>query len=147
MPIVFVSTVDPVGAGLVGSLARPGGNATGFTVFEYGISPKWLELLKEIAPQVTHVGIIRDPTSPAQIGLMGGIQSAAPTFAVELRMIDARDTGEIERDLAALARSSRRPYRAAGAMRSFIARRSSRSRPGIACPPSIWIGFSSQAVA
>ena len=106
VPIVFVSTIDPVGNGLVGSLARPGGNATGFTVFEYGISPKWLELLKEIAPQVTHVGIIRDPTSPAQIGLMGGIQSAAPTFAVELRMIDARDTGEIEGDLAALARSS-----------------------------------------
>ena len=105
VPIVFVSTIDPVGNGLVGNLARPGGNATGFTVFEYGISPKWLELLKEIAPQVTHVGIIRDPTSPAQIGLMGGIQSAAPTFAVELRMIDARDTGEIEGDLAALARS------------------------------------------
>jgi putative ABC transport system substrate-binding protein len=105
VPIVFVSTIDPVGNGLVGSLARPGGNATGFTVFEYGISPKWLELLKEIAPQMTHVGIIRDPTSTAQIGLMGGIQSAAPTFAVELRMIDVRDADEIERGLAALARS------------------------------------------
>jgi putative ABC transport system substrate-binding protein len=105
VPIVFVSTIDPVGMGLVGSLARPGGNATGFTVFEYGISSKWLELLKEIAPQVTHVGIIRDPTAPAQIGLLGGIQSAAPTFAVELRMIDLRDAAEIERALAVLARS------------------------------------------
>jgi ABC-type uncharacterized transport system substrate-binding protein len=104
VPIVFVSTIDPVGAGLVDSLARPGGNATGFTVFEYGISPKWLELLKEIAPRTVRVGIFRDPTSTAQIGLLGGIQAAAPTFAVELRLIDVRDTGEIERSVAALAR-------------------------------------------
>jgi len=74
-------------------------------VFEYGISPKWLELLKEIAPQMTHVGIIRDPPAPSQIGLPGGIQSAASTFAMELRMIDVRAADEIERGLAALARS------------------------------------------
>ena len=104
VPIVFVSTIDPVGMGLVGSLARPGGNATGFTVFEYGISPKWLELLKEIAPQMTHVGIIRDPTAPSQIGLLGGIQAVAPTFGVELRMIDVRDAGEIEHALSVLPR-------------------------------------------
>jgi ABC-type uncharacterized transport system substrate-binding protein len=103
VPIVFVSTIDPVGIGLVASLARPGGNATGFTVFEYGISPKWLELLKEIAPRMTHVGIIRDPTRAPQIGLQGGIQSVAPTFGVEVRMIDVRDTPEIEHGLAALA--------------------------------------------
>jgi putative tryptophan/tyrosine transport system substrate-binding protein len=104
VPIVFVSVIDPVGTGLVASLARPGGNATGFTVFEYGISPKWLELLKEIAPQVTHVGIIRDPTAPSQIGLLGGIQAVAPTFGVELRMIDVRDAGEIEHALSVLPR-------------------------------------------
>jgi putative ABC transport system substrate-binding protein len=104
VPIVFVSVIDPVGNGLVASLARPGGNATGFTVFEYGISPKWLELLKEIAPQVTHVGIIRDPTAPSQIGLLGGIQAVAPTFGVELRMIDVRDAGEIEHALSVLPR-------------------------------------------
>jgi putative tryptophan/tyrosine transport system substrate-binding protein len=122
VPIVFVSTIDPVGNGLVGSLARPGGNATGFTVFEYGISPKWLELLKEIAPQMTHVGIIRDPTSTAQIGLMGGIQSAAPTFAVELRMIDPRDADEIERVLAALARSPQAGLIVQGGNWAFIHR-------------------------
>ena len=104
VPIVFVSVIDPVGNGLVASLARPGGNATGFTVFEYGISPKWLELLKEIAPLVTHVGIIRDPTAPSQIGLLGGIQAVAPTFGVELRMIDVRDAGEIEHALSVLPR-------------------------------------------
>jgi ABC-type uncharacterized transport system substrate-binding protein len=103
VPIVFVSTIDPVGAGLVASLARPGGNVTGFTVFEYGISPKWLELLKEIAPRVTHVGVIRDPTRAPQIGLQGGIQSVAPTFGVELRMLDVRDAAEIEHGVAALA--------------------------------------------
>src|SRR5258708_1764707 len=103
IPIVFSNIADPVGAGFVETLARPGGNATGFTVFEYGISVKWLELLKEIAPQMTHVGIIRDPTSTAQIGLMGGIQSAAPTFAVELRMIDVRDPDDIDHSLARLA--------------------------------------------
>ena len=93
-------------------------------MFEYGISPKWLELLKEIAPRTVRVGIFRDPTSTAQIGLLGGIQAAAPTFAVELRLIDVRDTGEIERSVAALARfphaglivhtnpSSRRHYHA-----------------------------------
>src|SRR5438067_13796953 len=98
--IALLGVIDPVGAGLVGSLARPGGNATGFTVFEYGISGKWLELLKEFAPRVAHVGIIRDPTAASQIGLLGGIQAAAPALAVELRMVDVRDAGEIERAVA-----------------------------------------------
>jgi putative ABC transport system substrate-binding protein len=122
VPIVLVSTIDPVGNGLVGSLARPGGNATGFTVFEYSISPKWLELLKEIAPQITHVGIIRDPTSTAQIGLMGGIQSVAPTFAVELRMIDPRDADEVVRVLAALARSAQAGLIVQGGNWAFVHR-------------------------
>jgi putative tryptophan/tyrosine transport system substrate-binding protein len=122
VPIVFVGAVDPVGLGVVGSLARPGGNATGFTVFEYGISPKWLELLKEIAPQTSHVGIIRDPTSTGQLGLLGGIQSAAATFALELRMIDVRDAVEIERALAALARYSQAGLIVQSGSRAFIHR-------------------------
>ena len=103
-PIVFVTTVDPVGAGFVASLARPGGNATGFLAFEYGISAKWLELLKEIAPGVTHAAVIRDPGIAAGIGLLGAIQSVAPSFGVELSPVNVRDATEIERDLAAFAR-------------------------------------------
>src|SRR6266699_3115405 len=80
VPIVFVGVIDPVGSGLVTSLARPGGNTTGFTVFEYGLSPKWLALLKEIAPHVTRAAVFRDPTSAPQIGLLGGVQSVAPSL-------------------------------------------------------------------
>jgi putative ABC transport system substrate-binding protein len=104
VPIVFVNVSDPVGAGLVESLARPGGNATGFILFEYGISPKWLELLKEIAPRVTRVAVIRDPTLATGIGQLGAIQAVAPSFGVELSPIDARHAGEIERAVAAFAR-------------------------------------------
>ncbi len=104
VPIVLVGVIDPVGAGLVASLARPGGNTTGFTVFEYGLSPKWLALLKEIAPHVTRAAVFRDPTSAPQIGLLGGVQSVAPSLRVELSLIDMRDTGEIERAVAAFAR-------------------------------------------
>jgi putative tryptophan/tyrosine transport system substrate-binding protein len=104
VPIVFVTTVDPVGAGFVASLARPGGNATGFLAFEYGISAKWLELLKEIAPGVTRVAVIRDPAIAAGIGLLGAIQSVAPSFGVELSPVNVRDATEIERDVAAFAR-------------------------------------------
>jgi len=104
VPIVFVGVIDPVGAGLVNSLARPGGNTTGFTVFEYGLSPKWLALLKEIAPQVTRAAVLRDPTSAPQIGLLGGIQSVAPSLRVDLSLIDTRDADEIERAVAAFAR-------------------------------------------
>jgi ABC-type uncharacterized transport system substrate-binding protein len=106
LPIVFVQAPDPVGAGFVDSLAQPGGNATGFTLFEYGISGKWLELLKEIAPGVTRVAVLRDPAIAAGTGQLGAIQSAAPSFGVELRPIDVRDPREIERAVAAFARSA-----------------------------------------
>jgi putative tryptophan/tyrosine transport system substrate-binding protein len=104
--IVFVQAPDPVGAGFVASLARPGGNATGFTLFEYGISGKWLELLKEIAPGVTRVAVLRDPAIAAGTGQLGAIQSAAPSFGVELSPLGVRDPGEIERAITTFARSS-----------------------------------------
>src|SRR5262245_40170292 len=104
VPIVFVQVIDPVGTGLVTGLARPGGNTSGFTVFEYGLSPKWLALLKEIAPSVTRAAVFRDPTVAAQIGLLGGIQSVAPSLRMELSLIDNRDAGEMERAVAAFAR-------------------------------------------
>jgi putative tryptophan/tyrosine transport system substrate-binding protein len=105
IPIVFALVPDPVGAGFVDSLAEPGGNITGFTSYEYGIDAKWLELLKEIAPSVTRVAVVRDPAITAGIGLWGAIQSVSPSFGVELRPVDARDAGEIERALAAFART------------------------------------------
>jgi putative tryptophan/tyrosine transport system substrate-binding protein len=104
VPIVFASVVDPVGAGYVTRLARPGGNATGFTAFEYSLSGKWLELLKEIAPNLTRIAILRDPALAAGIGQFAVIQAMAPpSFGVELSPIDVRDAGEIERDVAAFA--------------------------------------------
>jgi putative ABC transport system substrate-binding protein len=103
VPIVFVGTPDPVGAGFVESMARPGGNITGFTPFEYGIGAKWLELLKQSAPGVTRVAVLRDAAITAGIGMWGAIQSVAPSFGVELRPIDGRDAGEMERALAAFA--------------------------------------------
>jgi putative ABC transport system substrate-binding protein len=104
LPVVFVSVIDPVGAGFVASLARPGGNVTGFTLFEYGIAGKWLELLKEIAPRVTRVAVLRDPAIGAGIGQLGAIQAVAPSFGVELSPIDVRDLVEIERAVIAFAR-------------------------------------------
>ena len=107
VPIVFVNVIDPVGAGYVARLARPGGNATGFTAFEYSLSGKWLELLKEIAPNLTRIAILRDPALAAGIGQFAAIQAMAPSsFGVELSPIDVRDGGEIERDVATLARES-----------------------------------------
>jgi putative ABC transport system substrate-binding protein len=106
VPIVFAQVVDPVGSGFVETLARPGGNITGFSVFEFGISGKWLELLKEIAPGVTRVAVLRDSALAAGSGQLGAIQSVAPSFKVELRLIDVRDVYEIERALAAFARAS-----------------------------------------
>ena len=103
MPIVFVQVIDPVGAGLVESLARPGGNATGFTTVDYGMSGKWLELLKEIAPGVTRVAVLRDATATG-IGQFAAIQSVAPSFGVEVSPIDVRDADEIERAVEAFAR-------------------------------------------
>jgi ABC-type uncharacterized transport system substrate-binding protein len=101
VPIVFVQVTDPVAAGFVDSLSRPGGNITGFMNFEYGISGKWLELLKEIAPRVTRVAVIRDLTTG--LGQLGALQSTAPSFGVELIPIGTRDAGEIERGVSAFA--------------------------------------------
>jgi putative tryptophan/tyrosine transport system substrate-binding protein len=106
VPIVFVQTPDPVGAGFVASLARPGGNATGFSIFEFGISGKWLELLKEIAPRVTRAAVLRDLALAAGSGQLGAIQSVAPSFGVELSPIDVRGADEIEHAITAFARSS-----------------------------------------
>jgi putative ABC transport system substrate-binding protein len=106
VPIVFAQTPDPVGAGFVASLARPGGNATGFTIYEYGLSGKWLELLKEIAPGVTRVAVLRDPAITAGTGQLGAIQSVAPSLGVELSPVSVRDAREIERAVTAFARSS-----------------------------------------
>jgi putative ABC transport system substrate-binding protein len=104
VPIVFVIVIDPVGAGYVESLARPGGNLTGFSLFEYGLSGKWLELLKEIAPGVTRVAVIRDTAVGSGVGQYAIIQAVAPSLGVELRPIDMRDAGEIERAVVAFAR-------------------------------------------
>ena len=106
VPIVFTNTPDPVGAGFVDSLARPSGHVTGFTTFEYATSVKWLELLKQIAPGVTRVAVLRDPNQPSGIGQFGAIQGAASTFAVETIPLGVRDAAEIERALTAFARSS-----------------------------------------
>jgi putative ABC transport system substrate-binding protein len=105
IPIVFVNVADPVGAGFVDSLARPGGNATGFTNFEYSMSGKWVELLKQIAPRVTRVAVLRDPATAAGIGQFSAIQSVAQSLGVELTPFSVSDVGEIERGVAAFARS------------------------------------------
>ena len=104
-PIVFVAVVDPVGSGLVPSLAHPGGNTTGFTNFEYGMSGKWLELLKEIAPRVTRAAVPRDPALPSGIGTLGAIQTAAPAFGIETSPINVSDPSEIERGITDFART------------------------------------------
>jgi putative tryptophan/tyrosine transport system substrate-binding protein len=106
VPIVFAIVPDPVGAGYVDSLARPGGNATGFMLFEYSIGAKWLELLREIAPGVTRVAVLRDPGLTEGAGQFGAIQTAAPSFGVEVSPINLRDAGEIERAVAAFALAS-----------------------------------------
>jgi len=99
VPIVFANVTDPVGGGLVSSLARPGGNATGFTQFEFGISAKWLELLKEIAPSTTMVAVIRDPSARSGGGQLGAIQAVAPALGIDVKPVDAGDGDEIERKL------------------------------------------------
>jgi putative ABC transport system substrate-binding protein len=104
VPIVFVSIADPIAGGFIESLARPGGNATGFTSTDYAMGGKWLELLKQIAPQVTRVAVIRDSRQVAGSGLLGAISAVAPLFGVEVRPVDLREAGEIERDLTAFAR-------------------------------------------
>jgi putative ABC transport system substrate-binding protein len=105
VPVVFAGVADPVGAGFVDSLARPGGNATGFTSYEYSMSGKWLDLLKEIAPGVKRVGVLRDPAISAGTGQFGAIQTAAPSLGVELIPINVHDAVEIDRGVTAFARS------------------------------------------
>jgi putative ABC transport system substrate-binding protein len=106
VPIVFPAVVDPVGAGFVDSLARPGGNATGFMAFEYSLAGKWLELLKEIAPGVTRAAVLRDAAIPSGIGQFAVIQSVAPSVGVEVSPINLRDAGEIELGVEAFARGA-----------------------------------------
>jgi putative tryptophan/tyrosine transport system substrate-binding protein len=106
VPIVFTTVADPVGAGYVDSLARPGGNATGFLVWEYSIAAKWLELLKEIAPQVTRAMVLRESAIAAGPGQFGVIQAAAPSLGVDLRVADVRDAREIERAVTTFAQGS-----------------------------------------
>jgi len=103
VPIVFALVIDPVGAGFVESLARPGGNATGFTIYEYGMSGKWLELLKEVAPQVTRAAVLRDPTIASGIGQFATLRTVAPSFGFELSPVDVSDATELERAVTAFA--------------------------------------------
>src|SRR5215813_10056138 len=106
IPIVFVAVTDPMAAMFVESLARPGGNATGFSTGEYGTSAKWLELLKEIAPSITQVAVLQDPQNLSSLPQFAAIQSVAPSLGVELKSLPLRDVGEIERIVAAFARGS-----------------------------------------
>jgi putative tryptophan/tyrosine transport system substrate-binding protein len=106
VPIVFAAVADPVGAGFVESLARPGGNATGFMAFEYSISGKWLELLKEFAPNLTRVAVLRDSNNLTGLAQFGVIQAVAPTLRVEVNPVNLRDVGELERAIMTFARSS-----------------------------------------
>ena len=106
LPIVFTSSVDPVGSGLVASLARPGGNITGFAAFEFGTSGKWLELLKQIAPHVTRVAVLRDAATTGGTGQFGAIQAVAPSFGVELNPVDLHDADEIARTINEFSRRS-----------------------------------------
>jgi putative tryptophan/tyrosine transport system substrate-binding protein len=104
IPIVFVTVADPVGAGFVASLSRPGGNITGFTVFEYSIGGKLLEVLKDITPRLSRAAVLRDPAIASGIGMWGAIQSVAPSLGVELRPVDVRDAGEMETNIGDFAR-------------------------------------------
>lgn len=106
IPIVFAQVIDPVSAGYVDSLAHPGGNITGFVALDFGMGAKWLELLKQIAPHVTRVGVLRDPMNPGSIGQLGAMQAATSLFGIELKALDARDAPTIERGLSTFARES-----------------------------------------
>jgi putative tryptophan/tyrosine transport system substrate-binding protein len=106
VPIVFVQVSDPVGAGYVASLARPGGNATGFALFEYGMSGKWLELLKEVAPGVTRAAVLRDATAPTGIAQLAALHSVAPSLGVVVSPLNVRDPEDIERSIPEFARAA-----------------------------------------
>jgi putative ABC transport system substrate-binding protein len=122
IPVVFASVGDPVGAGYVTNLARPGGNATGFMLFEYGIGGKWLELLKEIAPGVKRAGIIRDPAVASGIGQFGAIQALAPSLGMEVVPVNAGDAGEIEHTVMAFARGPKSGLIVTGSASAFVHR-------------------------
>jgi ABC-type uncharacterized transport system substrate-binding protein len=107
VPIVFAGIIDPVGAGLVASLARPGGNTTGLAGFEYGMSAKWLELLKEISPRINRIAVLRDSFTPVGIGQLAAIQGVAPSFGVELSPLVVRDSSEIEPAIASFSRGAK----------------------------------------
>jgi len=133
VPIVFVIVIDPVGSGFVTSLAQPGGNATGFTTYEYSMSGKWLELLKEIAPGVTRAAVLRDPAVASGIGQFGAVQIVAPSLGVQVSPVDVRDAGEIERAVTAFAR---------GLPSSSVATSTrSRLRPRPGTSESHWVRF------
>src|SRR5258705_8726207 len=123
VPIVFVHVIDPVGGGFVDSLARPGGNVTGFMLYEYSISGKWLELLKELAPGVKRVAVFRESGLASMIGQFAAMQIVAPSFGVELRSIDVRDAGEIVRDIASFPQSSHGGFILPGKPRTPFQRR------------------------
>ena len=133
VPIVFPAAVDPVGSGFVDSLARPGGNATGFMGFEYSLGGKWLELLKEIAPGVRRVAVLRDAANPSGNALFGVIQAAAPSLRVEVNPVNMRDAGEIERPLRGDRPHEKNsgPPTDAGAT-NFV--RSTQAHSGLQCP-------------
>src|SRR6516165_4192796 len=134
VPIVFVSIIDLVGAGFVESLARPGGNVTGFSLFEYGLSGKWLELLKEIAPSVTRAAVLREAAVASGVGQYAIIQALAPSLGIELRPIDLHDPAEIERGVLAFAREPNCGLIIVGAPSGvFIAISSSHSPPATDC--------------
>ena len=122
VPIVFVAVIDPVGAGFVASLARPGGNATGFLAFEYGLSGKWLELLQQISHGVKRVAVLRDPTIASGIGQFGAIQSTAPSLGLEVSPINVRDAAEIDRDITVFARFPNGGMVVTGAPRTLFQR-------------------------
>jgi putative ABC transport system substrate-binding protein len=139
LPIVFANVVDPVGAGLVASLAHPGGNATGFMTFEFGLSTKWLELLKQIAPHVRRVGVLRAPDLGSAIGQFVAMQALAPSLGIEVSALEVRDAGDIEHAITGFAQSADVGLIVAlsvvanrGACRVPI--RSLRSPPGTDCP-------------
>src|SRR5262245_31025014 len=105
VPIVFATVVDPVGAGLIDSLARPGGNATGFLLYEYTLGGKWLELLKEIAPTITRVAVLRDTSTTSGTGQFAAIQSVAPSLNIDVVPVNMREAADLERSIATFARS------------------------------------------
>jgi putative ABC transport system substrate-binding protein len=139
---VFATVVDPVGAGFIDSLARPGGNATGFLLYEYSLGGKWLELLKQIAPTVTRVAVLRDASTASGTGQFAAIQSVAPSLKIDVVPINMREAADLERSIATFARSPN-----GGLILTGIATWSLRSRRGTSCPPSTMSGSMSPRAA